>query len=315
MIKIYARPTEIGQKAYSAVVDGLDLDKRIFTEEHHNADGFTENIIELNDPRTASLILDGHYGSGNADLYIHAVENGRMPSGLVHEAFKSSDSVLLETNHGNGIGNQKELLNESYVEVRKTDDVTEITTIITAFLNAQEPPTNKYFDAAVKNNGWHIEKKLFEVPVKPTYIITEGSLYGVPHFIESGIDAIRHAVEVHNFDIQSVGSASTITGSPANVYLFQYSSDAKKIKHILSANGIPSIFSLNKRKNMITPHFFDDNEKNGAINGASNLPNKVAKQYEALTIKEMQDSIIANVLADKDKEAAQLTQLYSERRN
>ena len=312
MIKIYARATDIGEKAYSAVVDGLDLDRRIFTEEFHGADGFTENIIELDNPRTASLILDGHYGSGNADLYIHAVENGRMPSGLVREAFESSDSVLLETNHGKGVGNHKETLSEAYVEVRKTGDVNEIVTIINAFLSAQEPPTNKYFDTAIKNNGWHIKKELFEVPVKPTYIITEGALYGVPTFIESGIGAIRHAVEVHNLDLQSVGGAGTITRSPTNVYLFQYPGDAENMKHILSANGVTSVFALNKRKNMITPHFFDDRQKNGVINDARNLSNKTAEQYEAITIHDMQDSIIANVLAGKDKEATQLTQLFSE---
>lgn len=312
MIKIYARTTDIGEKAYSAVVDGLDLDRRIFTEEFHSADGFTENVIELDNPLTASLILDGHYGSGNADLYIHAVENGRMPSGLVREAFELSDSVLLETNHGKGVGNRKETISEAYVEVRNANDVGGIVPLIKKFLDAHEPHKNKYFDTAIKNNGWHIKKELFEVPVKPTYIITEGALYGVPTFIESGIGAIKHAVEVHNLDIQSVGGPNTITGSPTNVYLFQYPRDAESMKHILSANGITSVFALNKRKNMITPHFFDDKQKNGVINGARNLPNKITEQYEAITIKDMQDSIIANVLAGKDKEATQLTQLFSE---
>ena len=122
MITIYARSTEIGEEAYSAVVNGLDLDGRIFTEEPYTVEGFAENTIELDASRTASFILDGHNGSENADLYIHAVENGRMPSGLVRAAFASSDSVLLETNHGKSAGNYKESLNEAYVKVRKTDD-------------------------------------------------------------------------------------------------------------------------------------------------------------------------------------------------
>ncbi len=260
MIKIYARSTKIGQKAYSAVVEGLDLHGRIFTEEVYGADGFTENLIELDSPRTASFILDGHYGSGNADLYVHAAEKGRMPSGLVRTAF-NADSVLLETNHGESVGNKKEILNEAYVVVRKTDDVNGIVKLINDFLDAEEPPENREFYTAIKNGGRHIKKEMFEVPAKPTYIIAEGARYGVPQFIESGIDAIKRAVDVYNLDIRGDGSPGTIAISPANSYLFQYFRDAKKIEHILKEMGVTSVFAMNKRKNMIIPHFLDDRQK------------------------------------------------------
>lgn len=82
MIKIYARSTRIGEEAYSAVA-------ALGTEKAYGAEGFIPKYIEITDPRAASFILDGHIGSGNAKVYIHAAEDKRMPPGLVRAAFKS----------------------------------------------------------------------------------------------------------------------------------------------------------------------------------------------------------------------------------
>lgn len=132
----------------------------------------------------------------------------------------------------------------------------------------------------------------------------------MPQYIESGIDALRNAVEAHNLDIQSVGAPDTIK-SNQNLYLFQYPRDAENNKSRLNAKGVDYALAMTKRKNFIAPHFLDDKEKNSIVNGAVKLQNKITGiSPEGLNY--MKNSIIANILAGKYKEARELTRLYSE---
>lgn len=306
MLTIYHRTGEVGENAFSEVAEflemaGYDFDEIDTPAGDYDAGLFGGRCLRIKTKSWGSFILDKHKGLGNREeILFHAPEDRLMPSGLSRMLLLNYNGVP-EVSHGPSCGKNDELLNQAYVEVIDKKDTRKLGAAILDFLGKAEQAQKITAYTAKKElrpagerkkEKWVVEKRAFEIEPKPTMIICEGRGTGVPLFIRDGIEAIRDAVRLYNFDILGASPVDTelIYGEVA--YLFESQPESAIIDEV---GEKASTFVMNKNKSRMRPYFPVERRKNFIVDAALNKE-QTTEFYSGEEIKEIQDSIFLSVL-------------------
>lgn len=313
------RAKKIGGAAYLGLKDFLET-HNVFFEEMALPEGidpklFGQTYLKIFTETDDSIILDGHVGpKASNDVYIHTSGRNRIPSGLVRAALEKSP-VLLEVDHGPFID---DVQNQAYLEVTSEDNIGEIFEVLRHFIDVSNrrpvAPEKASVYFAVKDKTWHVKKKEIDNPKRDAYIIVPPNIqFGVPRFIEEHMPIIGEAIKKYNLDMRGVRPINAVANiSNSDAYLFQYTKEANALKRELTAKGVRRVFALTSKKGMVKPHFLIGDAENSTITGATDMQNKFGNKYDAELIRDVQYSIMLNVLHGNIKAARELYGLFAQ---